>query len=312
MSAKIRGYILGIAAAATYGMNPLFAIPLYKDGMSPESVLLFRYVIALPAILILLKMRGRHISVSMSRLGPVCILGVLMALSSLLLFVSYKYLDIGIASTLLFIYPLVVAVIMTSMFHELLSTQTLLCMLASLFGVWMLCGGPGDGQVTMTGILLVMLSSLCYAIYLIGINRPPVHGIATLTLTFWVLLTGALMFSLISAFKGHIELPHNPWMWANVILLALIPTVVSFLCTNAAIDNIGSTPTAILGVFEPATAVIVGVTVFGEILTTREIIGLVVILVSVTFVVAGGNLSRHVLSIRRMFPSMRRRRQRRE
>lgn len=308
MSAKVSGYILGVVAAATYGMNPLFAIPLYQGGMSPESVLLFRYALALPAIFILLKLRGRNVNVSPHRILPLCVLGLLMALSSLLLFVSYKYLDVGIASTLLFIYPLIVALIMSGIFHEILNSQTMLCMLAALFGVWLLCGGPGDGQVTVMGIGLVVLSSLCYAIYLVGINRPPVRGIATLTVTFWVLLTGAVLFGTIALVEDHVDMPTTPWMWVNVIMLALVPTVVSFLCTNAAIEKIGSTPTAILGVFEPATAVIFGVTVFGEMLSLREICGLIVIFVSVTLVVAGGNFSHHVLSIRRKFTSIRRHR----
>ncbi|MDO4320226.1 MAG: DMT family transporter [Bacteroidales bacterium] len=312
MSVKIKGYILGIVAAATYGMNPLFALPLYQGGMSPESVLLFRYVLALPAIFILLKIRGRNVSVSPRRILPLCLLGVLMALSSLLLFVSYKHLDVGIASTLLFIYPLIVAVIMTTLFHEILSVQSMTCIVAALFGVWLLCAAPGNGQVTPLGISLVVMSSLCYAVYLIWINRPPVRGVATLTVTFWVLLSGALMFCIIICFKGHLDIPSTPWLWINVVMLALVPTVVSFLCTNAAIEKIGSTPTAILGVFEPATAVIFGVTVFGELLSLRQIFGLIVIFVSVTLVVAGGNLSRHVLSIRRMFPSMRHRHGRRE
>lgn len=278
--------------------------------MSPESVLLFRYVLALPAVFILLRLRGRRINITFRRVGALAIYGVLMAMSSLLLFVSYMYLDVGIASTLLFIYPLMVAVIMTCMFHEYLSIQTATCMVAALLGVWLLCGGPGNGQVTGLGIGLVVLSSLCYAVYLVGINRQPVRGIATLTVTFWVLLTGALLFSIIALAKGGIDIPSTPLMWVNVVLLALVPTVASFLCTNAAIDKIGSTATAILGVFEPVTAVIFGVTVFGEVLSSREIVGLVVILVSVSLVVAGGNLSRHVLSIRRMFPSMRRHRSR--
>ena len=48
MNAKAKGYILGSIAAASYGMNPLFALPLYKAGMNPDSVLFFRYLFAIP------------------------------------------------------------------------------------------------------------------------------------------------------------------------------------------------------------------------------------------------------------------------
>lgn len=47
MNTKAKGYLLGAVAAATYGMNPLFALPLYKAGMDPDSVLFFRYLFAI-------------------------------------------------------------------------------------------------------------------------------------------------------------------------------------------------------------------------------------------------------------------------
>ncbi len=36
MTSKFKGYTLGVIAAATYGMNPLFTLPLYKEGMDPK------------------------------------------------------------------------------------------------------------------------------------------------------------------------------------------------------------------------------------------------------------------------------------
>ena len=42
MDTKLKGCLYGSVAAMTYGMNPLFAVNLYKGGMNPDSVLLFR------------------------------------------------------------------------------------------------------------------------------------------------------------------------------------------------------------------------------------------------------------------------------
>lgn len=81
------------------------------------------------------------------------------------------------------------------------------------------------------------------------------------------------------------------YLWGNLLALAVFPTAVSFLCTTSAIQYIGSTPTAILGALEPVTAIFFGVTVFGEMLTLRESIGLVMIVTAVTFVIAGSNIT---------------------
>ena len=81
MNTKTKGYILGIIAAAAYGMNPLFALPLYKAGMNPDSVLFFRYLFAIPVLGIMIKARGRNFKLQRKEVLPL----VIMAISSSLL-----------------------------------------------------------------------------------------------------------------------------------------------------------------------------------------------------------------------------------
>ena len=126
MNTKATGYILGAVAAATYGMNPLFALPLYKAGMDPDSVLFLRYLLAIPILGIMLKSRGRSFRLQRKEIFPLIIMGLLVAISSLTLFQSYNFMEAGIASTLLFVYPIMVALIMSVVFKEKLTLQTIL------------------------------------------------------------------------------------------------------------------------------------------------------------------------------------------
>ena len=80
MSPVIKGYTLGAIAAATYGMNPLFALPLYADGIEPLSVLFFRYLFAIPILIIMLKSRGRSLTLPLKYLAPAAFFGLLFAL----------------------------------------------------------------------------------------------------------------------------------------------------------------------------------------------------------------------------------------
>ena len=128
MNVKAKGYILGAIAAATYGMNPLFALPLYKTGMDPDSVLFFRYLFAIPLLGIMIKARGRNFKLKRKQILPLIIMGLLISISSLALFQSYNYMEAGIASTLLFVYPIMVALIMSFFFKEKLTIQTVLCL----------------------------------------------------------------------------------------------------------------------------------------------------------------------------------------
>mgnify|MGYP000740657635 FL=1 len=304
MNAKAKGYILGSIAAASYGMNPLFALPLYKAGMDPDSVLFFRYLFAIPLLGIMIKARGRSFKIQRKETFPLIIMGLLVALSSLTLFLSYNYMAAGIASTLLFVYPIMVALIMAMVFKEKLVLQTIVCMLLALGGIGLLYKSEDGSTLSLIGTLLVFASSLSYAIYIVGINQTSLKNVATLKVTFYVLLFGLSLFVARLLYSGVLNTPDQWYLWANLLALAVFPTAISFLCTTGAIQYIGSTPTAILGALEPVTAIFFGIAVFGESLTVRESFGLVMIIVAVTFVIAGGNITSQLVRFRKLFPRL--------
>ncbi|MFL1683387.1 MULTISPECIES: DMT family transporter [Bacteroidales] len=304
MNVKVKGYTLGALAAATYGMNPLFALPLYKAGMNPDSVLFFRYLFAIPVLGIMIKVRGRNFKLQKKEILPLIIMGLLVALSSLTLFQSYNYMEAGIASTLLFIYPILVALIMSFVFKEKLTMQTILCILLALAGIGLLYKGGDGTTLSLTGIALVIISALSYAIYIVSVNQSTLKNVATLKLTFYILLFGLTLFLVRIDFGKSLHIVNTWYLWGNLIALAIFPTAISFLCTTQAIQYIGSTPTAILGALEPLTAVFFGVTIFGESLTPRLSCGIVMIILAVTFIIAGGNITSHLIRFRKLFPRL--------
>ena len=307
MNVKAKGYLLGAVAAATYGMNPLFALPLYKEGMDPDSVLFFRYLFAIPLLGMMIRVRGRSFRVERKSVLPLAGMGLLVALSSLTLFASYNYMEAGIASTLLFVYPILVAVIMALFFRERLSVQTVACIFLAVLGIGLLYNGEGGTTLSATGVILVFLSALSYAVYIVGVNQASLKNMATLAVTFYVLLFGLTLFVVRLCLAGSVSTPGSWYLWGNLVALAVFPTAISFLCTTSAIQRIGSTPTAILGALEPLTAIVIGITVFGESLTVHESFGLVLIIAAVTFVIAGGSITSYMVRFRKLFPRLRRR-----
>ena len=304
MNVKAKGYILGAVAAATYGMNPLFALPLYKAGMNPDSVLFFRYLFAIPVLGMMIVARGRSFKLKRKEVLPLIIMGLLVALSSLALFQSYNYMDVGIASTLLFVYPILVALIMWIAFKEKLTLPTVLCILLALGGIGLLYKSGDGSTLNLTGIILVMISALSYAIYIVGVNQSTLKNLATLSLTFYVLLFGLVLFLVRVDFGQSLRVAETWYLWGNLIALAIFPTAISFLCTTQAIQYIGSTPTAILGALEPLTAVFFGVVVFGESLTLRLSCGMLMIILAVTLIIGGGNITIYLVRFRKLFPRL--------
>lgn len=306
ISTKAKGYLLGIIAAATYGMNPLFALPLYDAGMTPDSVLFLRYLFALPILGAMIIWRGRNFRVKRRELPPLISLGLLFALSSLMLFQSYNYMDAGIASTLLFIYPILVALIMVVVFKERLSKQTTLCILMVACGIVLLYRSDDGTTLSPLGVLFIFTSAASYAVYIVGINKTSLRNVATLKVSFYVILFGILLFAirLIASHGFHVPPLGEGHLWLNILSLAIFPTAISLLCTTKAIQFIGSTPTAILGALEPVTAILIGVFVFGEVITSHIAIGLILIIAAVTFVVSDGGITLHLTRFRKMFPKI--------
>ncbi len=302
----LKGYLLAALAAAAYGTNPAFAIPLYDQGMTPGSVLLFRYVMGLPILALIMAVRRTGFRLSAGEAGPTAILGVLMALSSLALFESYKYMNSGIASTLLFVYPIMVAVMMIFFYHEQFRITVAVCLLLMCGGLVLLMN-PGDGgALSPLGCLLVMVSALTYALYIIFVNvSRSIRAIPTTRLLFYVLGWGSLVYLAMIPLGYGVTVPSAPSGWLNLAALAVIPTVLSLACTTRAIQMIGSTPTAILGALEPVTAVVLSVMVLGQPLTARDVLGGALIVAATTIVIADRQVDRLILHVRKMFPRRR-------
>lgn len=300
---KVKGYGLAALAAIAYGTNPAFAIPLYQQGMNPVSVLLFRYLMGLPLLAILMTIRGKSLSQRKNEIIPTMVLGILMAVSSLTLFESYNYMNSGVASTLLFIYPVMVAVIMIFFFHEKFSISTVVCLIVMGAGLLLIMKPQGDNTLSAYGCLLVILSALTYAIYIVMVNvSKTIRAIPTTRLLFYVLAWGSMLFIAMLAAGSRLTLPSERWGWINLLALAVIPTVVSLSCTTKAIQLIGSTPTAILGALEPLSAVALSIIVLGQEMTTRDIIGGFLILLAATIVICADPVDKAILHVRKMFP----------
>lgn len=299
MNSRLKGILCGVGAAVSYGMNPLGALPLYADGINTTTVLFYRYGLAVILLGLFMAVERKSFSITLKEFAILVPLGVLFALSSLTLFASFHFMDAGVASTLLFVYPVMVAIIMAIFLKERITFVTVLSILLSLSGIALLYRGGDGGVLDTTGVLLVMLSSLTYALYIVIVNKSSLR-MSSLKLTFYVLLVGVLLITSCSFFgdgEARIQILTTPSMWLHASILAVFPTIVSLLLMVVAVHEIGSTPTAVIGALEPLTAVMLGVTLFGEELTLRLSVGITLILSAVILIILGNSISLNRITV---------------
>ena len=284
MSLQTKGVVLAIISAICYGMNPLGALFLYEEGLNVNSVIFYRFIFASILLAIFMLIKKDSFYLKFKEIILLALLGLLFGISAISLFNSFLYMDAGLASTVLFIYPIFVAIIMALFFKEKNSIITILSIIFAFLGVVLLYESDG-ANVSNFGIFLVIVSSLCYAIYIVIINQ--YLKISALKVTFYSMLFCTITILIHSFFDSSLNIMPlvNFNMWFYTLFLALVPTIISLLFLIKAIQLIGSTSASILGALEPLTAVLIGVYVFNEKITFWLVIGIVFILFGVLLIV---------------------------
>ena len=284
----IIGYPAGIVTGVTYGLNPLFAVPLMNNGASIESILFFRYTFAVVLLAAFLILTRQSFRITARQAGVLLALGLLYTSSSIFLFEAYNYIASGLATTLIFLYPVLVAIIMVFL-RVVPSWPVWLSIAATFGGVIIMTQGSGGDSLNPIGVALSLGSALVYALFIVIINRSKaIARISNTLLTFYSLTVGAIVFlGKISfsdtAISAGITTGND---WLNLVGLALLPTIVSTATLAIATRNIGATKASVLGVFEPITAILIGTLMFGEPLTTNILLGIGIAIVAVTFMIS--------------------------
>lgn len=280
------GALCGILAAVCYGANPLGAVVLYNHGYTTGSVLLYRFGFAAAILAVYIAVRRGAFWPKRGEWTVVAALGLLFAVSSLTFYESFRVMDVGIACTILFVYPILTALVMALFYRERLTLPTGAAIVLALAGIAFLSLGGGEHRVGALGVTLVFVSALTYAVYIVIVNRARL-ALPVSAMTFWVLVfcgLGLAAWSGLADGPSAFQLPCGGTAWLASVFLAVVPTLLSLVFMTYSSRLLGATPTAILGALEPLTAVAVGVFAFHEAFTFRLAVGLSLVLSAVILV----------------------------
>jgi putative membrane protein len=276
----VKGYLCAFISAFTYGLIPLFMIPIKKEeSFSVDATLFYRFLIASGAIVFFLFYQKERLRISFREGLIMNLLGILYALSAEFLFLAYDYLSPGIASTIFFSYPIIVALVLILFYKEKLTIPTLLSLLLVVAGVGVLSIKKGEA-LNYIGLGISLLGALVYALYILIVNKVRIES-SGVKISFYSMLFSSLYF-LIKSLLLRESIIISSWALAgDLTLFAIITTSLSLVTLVYAVRYIGSTPTAIMGAFEPIVAVLISVGLFGEQLTPSLVIGGMVIITGV-------------------------------
>lgn len=283
MDKQTRGIINGMVSGISFGLIPLFSIPVIASGMGNVSILVYRFLFGSMAMLGMLLLRKTDMRISLSELGRIAVLSAFYIGTALATLECYHYLSSGIATALVYTDPIWCAIIGLVFLGDRFSWKLTSSILLATIGVMMMTGEfTEDGTFSALGVFWGLMSGLSYAMYLILVPRLNLKRIPSLKLTFYVFFFGMLLLAAYSILtEGNIEKVSQTASWINLILLGLIPTALSNICVTMSLRLIDSTIVAILGAFEPLTAMLVGILVLGDPWNMVSLCGAALILLAV-------------------------------
>lgn len=283
MKKESRGIVNGIVSGISFGLIPLFSIPVIAAGMDNVSILVYRFLFGSAAMLLLLMSRRTNMKISMSELWRITLLSFFYIGTAISTLECYHYLSSGIATALVYTDPIWCAIIGLIFLSEKFSWKLTSSILLASIGVMMMTGVfSEDGTFSLVGLIWGLASGVFYALYLILVPRLKVKSIPSLKLTFYVFFTGMILLAVYGwCLNGKVEAISDSSCWINLILLGLVPTALSNICVTASLKLIDSTIVAILGAFEPLTAIVVGIALLGDPYSIISMTGAALILFAV-------------------------------
>jgi drug/metabolite transporter (DMT)-like permease len=283
---RIKGILYAAVSSSTFGLAPFFSLTLLLAGFSAFEVLSYRWGVATIALTLFGWCSGCSFRLEKKDFLVVLLLSLLRAVTSFSLLIAYQNIATGVASTIHFMYPLAVSLVMMYFFQEKKSLWVMFAVFMSLLGAALLSSGELEAKNgdTIVGLVAACVSVFSYAGYIVGVRMTRAVRINSTVLTCYVMGLGTVLY-FIGALTTGLRLVADGYTWLIILGLALPATAISNITLVRAIKYAGPTLTSILGAMEPLTAVVIGVFVFKELFTLNSAIGIILILLAVSVVI---------------------------
>ena len=275
-----KGIFFAILSSIAFGIMPVFAKIAYNNGSNSTSALLFRFLIAGLVLLLYLLIGKISIKVSKKQFLILILTGMFgYTITTITLFLSYNYLDVGMATTLHYIYPALVCIFSFLLYKEKITKSKLISLVLSITGVYSLIAFE-NRTLSFIGIILALISGVGYAINVILLGLKSIKDLDNRIVTMYICVGASIGIIIYGLFTNSIVLDFNKEIVISYLGLSVISTIGSMLFLLKAIHLIGSTSASILGTFESVISIIFGIIFLNEKLTFALILGTTLIIIS--------------------------------
>ena len=288
---KIIGYMFVVLSAIIFGCMPLMAAQIYDEGVNVLTLVFLRNLLPLPILLGITLFKDKSIAIPKKSLPKLILISVMGCCATpTLLFASYKYIDSGISTVFHFIYPVIVTLISIFIFRNKFRIINIFSLIICVLGL--LCFMQKNNSVNSLGVILALLSGVTYAIYIVLLSKLKDLKVSGFLLNFYIAAISSITMLIVCIGTNQVALPHNVRGWIFCVAFSVLITVGAVGLFQRGTIIIGCEHSSILSTLEPITSVVVGITVLGEPLSFKIVLGSLLVVLSGIIVVVHDVLHR--------------------
>lgn len=294
---KFRGIILIIISATFFGFMPIWTKQAYATGLSIIEVAFLRFSLAAAILKLVIHYRRIDFHIKRQQIGPLLLSIILgYVATNLTLSLSYKYVSSGIATSLHYLFPILIMLLAYFIYHEELNFCKWIALISSLSGIYLIAN-PGSSNFSLTGVVLAVSSALFFVIYVLLINHHQLKKMNSLVLAFYSCWTSSIVFLMIIVIRGNwlTLLLITPKGLIYVSLLGLFCSSIAMIFFIKGVQSIGSINASILSTFEPVVSLVAGIFILDEPLSSHTALGCIMIIAAV-ILIGYSNLAKDYIS----------------
>lgn len=280
---KFKGVFFAVISAISFGVSPILIAITYQMGNNSMMMAFVRNILVLPFLFLYIKFRRIPMKISKKQLKQLIIMTVFgTCLSLTVLYISYNYIPVSLATSIHFIYPSIVAVLSVIVFKEYMSPLRKLAVACSLFGILLFIDFKSGSSNLFLGIGLALISGIAYSFYLVYMAKSDVLKIESIVVLYYSCLISSIFLGSLTIFTGNLVITGiRVEGWLLILLISIMIAFLGTMFTQLAILNIGATTTSVLATLEPISTIVLGVVLFDEKLGIIKLIACILILSAV-------------------------------
>lgn len=283
MKAAYKGILATVISAIIFGITPILARIAYDGGANGISMTFLRAALSLPVLFLILKHRHIPIGLEQKYRKGILLVGTMgTSLTTLLLYMSYSYIPVGMATTMHFIYPTLVMIVCAVLFREKMGIYKICAFSLTVLGTFLFMDfSSGAGT---RGMMLALFSGVSYAFYMAYSEKSELKHMYYFKLSFYLCIIMTVVSGVWGILTGTLSFNLTLKAWFFALVVSLLTSVGAVSCLQLGIQTVGASTAAILSTLEPITSIVLGILILKENLTPAKAAGSLCVILSILIV----------------------------